>query len=321
MPPPASVSRPASRANRARFPRISIVTPNFNQAHDLNACIRSVLSQNYPNLEYFVVDGGSTDGSVDIIRSFAAELDGWSSGPDAGQSDALNRGFAQCSGDVLFWLCADDCLLPETLNYVAAQFRAEPTLDVLSGACECLYEAADHAPLSRQTRPSAGTDWLATPYAQGVWQPSCFFRRHAVQREEVVRNDLHYCMDRELWCHLTLHGARWQFTDRSLGLYRYTGCNKSMTGQAEIIREISLIFQSWSPRQRWLPGLLQACWLPAALQASQAVESETTKTPRQRAARWRSAGASAALLSCFAKRDVRTLQREFFSYAYWNQLH
>jgi len=315
-PPPSPADIPRA-AECTKFPRISVVTPSFNQAKYLETCIRSVISQDYPNTEYFVIDGGSMDGSVDIIRSYEPWLAGWSSEPDGGQSEALNRGFDQCTGDVLFWLCSDDCLLPGTLKRVAERFHHDPTLDVLSGACECVYESPGGWPIKRETRPSSGPNWLRTPYAQGVWQPSCFFRRRAVHRPQVVREDLHYCMDRELWCHLTAHGAVWNFTDESLGLYRYTGENKSVTGNAEIIREISSIFQSWAPHERWLPGLINALWLPAALRATHCANHPTSPSSSLRH-QLASTCSTAALLACFSPEHVRSLQQEFFSYAYWN---
>lgn len=316
--PPPSIQEKSSRRHDLEFPRISVVTPNFNQARYLETCIRSVVSQDYPNVEYFVVDGGSSDASVEIIRSYEPWLAGWSSRPDSGQSDALNRGFDQCSGEVLCWVCADDCLLPGTLRRVADHFRQDPRLDVLAGACECVHESERGMTIKRETLSSAGANWLETPYSQGIWQPSCFFRRRAIHRPQVVRNDLHYCMDRELWCHLTAGGAVWNFTDESFGLYRYTGNNKSVTGSNEIIREISLIFQSWAPHQRWLPGLLQALWLPAALRATHAANPGRMPSSSLRQ-QLLSSFTTAGLLACFTPAHVRALQREFFSYAYWNR--
>jgi glycosyltransferase involved in cell wall biosynthesis len=117
----------------ANIPRISIVTPSFNQGEFISETIESVLSQGYPNLEYIVVDGGSTDGSVKIIESYQASLSWWVSEPDKGQTDALTKGFEKSTGNVLAWLCSDDLLVPGDLWIIAGIFMADPALDLVYG--------------------------------------------------------------------------------------------------------------------------------------------------------------------------------------------
>jgi glycosyltransferase involved in cell wall biosynthesis len=123
-----------------QLPKISLITPSFNQAAYLEETIRSVLLQRYPNLEYIIVDGGSHDDSVDIIKKYEPWLASWSSGPDEGQSDAINRGFRISSGDIVSWLCSDDLLRPNALWKVAFEFMREPEMDVLAGACRLQYD-------------------------------------------------------------------------------------------------------------------------------------------------------------------------------------
>ena len=111
------------------LPRISIVTPSYNQARFLEQSMRSILDQGYPNLEYIVMDGGSTDGSAEIIHRYAGWLAYWASEPDGGQADAIRHGFARATGEILAWVNSDDLLLPGSLGHVALQFCRHPEAD------------------------------------------------------------------------------------------------------------------------------------------------------------------------------------------------
>lgn len=296
------------------WPKISIITPSLNQDRYLDACIRSIIEQVYPNYEYLIMDGGSTDDSVEIIRNYESWLTDWVSEKDMGQSDAINKGFARCDGEILCWLCADDMLAPNALRTVGEIFRKRPGIDVVAGSCCCLYE--DH-PEQTMIRSNGGSKWLSTPYLGGIWQPACFFRRRALHRVPVTCSNLHYCMDRELWCHLVAHGARWWFSDEVLGTYRYTGKNKSMIGGEAIINEIAEIFAEYYPIYRALPDTLKNNWLSNAVTATL---TESGFAGRFRA-RVMSKVLTASLLTRFPHHHVRALQHELFSYRFWNSNH
>ena len=134
--PPHELHVPASYSNKlslAIVPKISIVTPSYNQSVFLERTLKSVLDQSYPDLEFYVQDGGSTDGTVDVLKRYSDRLAGWASCADNGQSHAINVGFSKTSGEIMAWLNSDDILLPGTLSYVANYFSRHPDVDVVYG--------------------------------------------------------------------------------------------------------------------------------------------------------------------------------------------
>jgi glycosyltransferase involved in cell wall biosynthesis len=131
-----SLSQPNAHASEAPatiWPRISLVTPVFNSAKYIEQTIQSVLSQNYPNLEYFIIDGGSTDGTLDIIRQYESQITGWVSEPDNGMYDALNKGFARTTGEILGWISATDQYQVGGLSVVGSVFRDLPHVEWITG--------------------------------------------------------------------------------------------------------------------------------------------------------------------------------------------
>ena len=127
----------------ASYPKISIITPSYNQAKFLERTILSVLNQNYPNLEYIICDGGSTDGSVEIIKKYEKCLSYWASEKDTGQYDAINKGFKMVKGDIIAWQNSDDIYLPNTFFEVAKLFRNKPSVDLIFGN-EYLIDSNDN---------------------------------------------------------------------------------------------------------------------------------------------------------------------------------
>lgn len=122
------------------LPKISIVTPSFNQGKYLEKTILSVLEQDYPNLEYIIIDGGSTDNSVEIIKKYEKHLAYWVSEPDRGQSHAINKGFGHATGEILGWLNSDDYYAPGAPQAIAEAFLANPDVGAIVGAGEFLFE-------------------------------------------------------------------------------------------------------------------------------------------------------------------------------------
>jgi len=121
-----------------KIPKISIVTPSLNQGKYLEKTIQSILGQNYPNLEYVIIDGGSTDNSLQIIKKYANRLAYWVSEPDKGQFDAINKGFMKTSGEIMTWLNSDDILMPGSLDFVANIFNQLSHIQWISGIPACI---------------------------------------------------------------------------------------------------------------------------------------------------------------------------------------
>lgn len=197
-----------------RFPRISIVTCSYRQARFLEAALRSVIDQRYPALEYIVVDGGSDDGSREIIERHSASLAYWVSEPDDGQTDALRKGFARASGDILAWLCSDDLLLPGALRAVAAFFRARPQAMAVYG--DALWIDADGR-LLRPKREIAFNRFVFLHDHNYVPQPSMFWRRELYQAVGGLDPAFDLAMDADLW-------ERFSRRARIEHLARYLSC-------------------------------------------------------------------------------------------------
>lgn len=198
-------STPAVPAAAGPWPRITVVTPSFNQVQFVEATLRSVLLQGYPDLEYVVMDGGSTDGSAEIVRKYGPWLTRWASEPDRGQSHALNKGFSLATGRIVAWVNSDDRLLPGALLGVARAAARRPDAVAWVGAV-------------RSVTPSGRLIYLQIPrgltrdeladfgHAGHFAQPGCFFAREAAASAGPLREDLHYAFDVEYWLRLAAKG-------------------------------------------------------------------------------------------------------------------
>lgn len=184
--------------------RISVVTPSYNQAQYLEQTMLSVLGQDGPRVEYLVLDGGSTDGSVEIIRRYADRLAYWCSKPDGGQAAALADGFQRCTGDILCWLNSDDLFLPGALARVAAYFQTHLATQALCGGAFIID--SQNRPLSAFCAHTLGVratyDRFRFYGQDGVFQPATFWRRSAYDAVGGMDPTLHFTMDYDLFIRL-----------------------------------------------------------------------------------------------------------------------
>jgi hypothetical protein len=207
-------------------PRFSVVLPTFNAAAYLEPTLRSVLDQDYPELEFIVVDGGSTDGTVDIIRRYADRLAYWVSEPDRGQCDAINKGFARATGELHYWANADDPLEPGALRYVASRLSDPIRPQWLVGAATLIDRRGRRIGRRTPTRVDETTFllWVLR------WIPTqaVFWNRAMWDAAGPFDEDLHYVMDLALW-HRMHRTAPAIVTERKLGLYRLHDQSKTLS--------------------------------------------------------------------------------------------
>jgi len=220
-----STPLPPSTADGKEWARITIVTPSFNQGVFIEETIRSVLLQGYPNLEYIVMDGGSTDNSVEIIKKYSPWLTYWVSEPDAGQSDAINRGLKMASGGFATWINSDDMLCKNALGDHASQIGFDVNT-VYVGFC--VYIDQDGKPVfshhgrvfSFEDLVRVRTVWRAEAYRGNIDQPAVLFPRDLACSIGGLNISNHSTMDYEFWGELFLAGARFQYTNISFGMFR-----------------------------------------------------------------------------------------------------
>ncbi len=198
-----------------KLPRISLITPSYNQGRFIRQTIDSVLKQNYPGLEYWVQDGGSSDETLEVLRSYGSRVQ-WVSRCDRGQTDAINQGIKQTKGDIVGYLNADDLLLPNALWRVAMAFTQNPTAQWLTGDYRIINENQRliEQPLVvyKQWQRQLGKTWprwwpVILGFNNPLAQPSTFWRRLVHQRLGYLDESYHYVMDYDWWWRLLKLGS------------------------------------------------------------------------------------------------------------------
>lgn len=178
--------------------KISIITPSFNQGQFIEQTIQSVLSQNYSHLEYIVMDGGSTDNTLSILKKYDGKLK-WFSKKDKGQSDAINKGLRMATGDIVGWLNSDDYYLPETLKKVAEVFEKNKEVQWITGDYLIVDEQGKEIQSFVRFYKKLLSRFFPLSRANYINQPSTFWKSDFQKKAGYLNEDLHYCMDYDLW--------------------------------------------------------------------------------------------------------------------------
>jgi glycosyltransferase involved in cell wall biosynthesis len=228
--------------------RVSVLTPSFNQACFLEENLASVLAQGGAVLEHIVMDGGSTDGSAELLRrsaGAAARQRGgpaliWASERDGGQADALNKALSAARGDVIGWINSDDLYCDGAVDRALALLDADPGLAMVYGHCQTIDERG--RPLGRVDAYAIDLEGML---AYGtIPQPSCFLRRSAIDAAGGLDSSFRYVMDFDLWLRVGLSGARWLAVDETWAKFRLHGASKSVAESGRFLPEVERAIES-----------------------------------------------------------------------------
>lgn len=227
-------TNPLSRrmSNDSDWPLITIVTPSYNQAQFIEETIRSVLLQGYPNLEYIIIDGGSTDGSLEIIKKYEKYLAFWVSEPDRGQSQAINKGFHKTTGSIAAFLNSDDLYLPETLSFVANFLAEHSENDFICGQTEFIDTYSQKTQGFEQLFNVVIDERTMTETCH-IAQPSTFFKSSVFPKNGYLNEELNYCFDYDFWLRAFLSGLKFASTSKVISQFRLHGLSKTNTAYQE----------------------------------------------------------------------------------------
>ena len=218
------------------WPRISIVTPSFNQGQFIEETIRSVLLQGYPNLEYIIMDGGSRDATVKIIRKYESWLTYWVSEPDRGQADAIAKGFSKATGARLGWINSDDLLMPGALLSVAALHQSAPHA-LIAGNVINFHMDSGRQEICRQRNITLEALLRLWERSMLYHQPGLFFPQDAYQKVGEIDRSLRYTMDYDLLCRLLRMNIPVVYTNRILARFRLHASSKTMAENTNMALE------------------------------------------------------------------------------------
>lgn len=218
----------------SQFPRVSIVTPSFNQGRYLEETIISVLEQGYQKLEYIIIDGGSSDNSVSIIKKYEKHLSYWVSESDRGQTQAINKGLKRTTGEIVNWLNSDDLLAPSALHVIAKAFGNNQESDFYYGDFS-IIDSAGREMFARKSAPYCKYGLLFG--RQLSCQPAVFFRRRLLEKIGYLDEKLSFCMDQEFWIRAAMDGYKFYQIKNNLAKTRFHSDTKTSKHQEDLHKE------------------------------------------------------------------------------------
>jgi len=224
------------------MPRITMVVPSLNAADTIARTLDSLIAQDYPNMQIFVRDGLSTDGTTDVIQSYADSIDDWVSEKDKCQADALNKGFAAGDGDLFGWLCADDVLAPGALHKMVVYLQENPHYDLVTGGCTRNFND-DYEVITEP--PDDFFERL--DFTNTIEQPSSLWRAEAHHRAGLLDLTYKYAFDWEFWCRLKRTGSKFGRISDPLSIYFFSNDNLTSSGGTKIADEMYRVIKEYGP--------------------------------------------------------------------------
>jgi glycosyltransferase involved in cell wall biosynthesis len=254
-------------------PKFSIVTPSFNQKAYIEEALLSVKNQAYLKVEHIVIDGGSTDGTVEVLRDYGGRPGWghlrWISEPDGGQSDALNKGFKMASGEIVGWLNSDDCYRSDCFQAVADAFGKNPTADIVYGDYTWIDQYGTFLKVRREIEFSPFV--LLYHRVSPLPTPSSFFRRRIFEEGNFIDVKYQYSMDHEFFLRLVQKGFRFQHLSQVLADFRWQPDSKSSKAPEKQSEERDFIVFLYSPLLRRVPPGVSRSALLAVLRSQAAL--------------------------------------------------
>ena len=210
------------------YPLVTVVTPSYNQGQFLESTIKSVLEQNYPNLEYIVIDGGSADNSIEILHAYSDRLVFWVSEKDRGQSHAINKGLSRAKGEFIGWINSDDVLVTGAINLVVSTFLNNPDVDTVYGRLGRIDNQGQHIPTPDLPKDKVSFNKYYALDECIVNQAGCFWRRRMMDKVGLLNENLHYSMDYDYWMRILLAGGKFLRLEETLALFRLSSGSKTV---------------------------------------------------------------------------------------------
>lgn len=218
------------------FPRVSVITPSYNQGRFIEATIQSVLNQTYPNIQYVVVDGGSTDETMAVVNRYRDRIDRIIHEKDRGQSDAINKGFRAATGELVGWINSDDLLYADCVEQIVNLYRRHPDGSVYYGSQNDWLDAGGKI-IGTRRLPIPDRNFLLNQNYDLIQQGS-FYPTRLVRQMGYLDESIHYCMDLDLWLRLLQRGPIYAFDERPIAGFRRWEATKTSTGGRQFLRDI-----------------------------------------------------------------------------------